>query len=168
MTEVKKHRYWLVFAATISILSFGCLKREDYPDEPSISFKRIDFAADSTAQLYLDFIDGDGNFGLEESDWDMSADSCRLRYNLFLRQYELRDGVWTDVTPVCDGLFYRVPWAKPTGQIKTQKGEIKINLFDFWYSSVISEFDTIRFEIYAVDRALNKSNVITTDYYLKP
>lgn len=152
------------------ILSFGCLKKDDYPDEPSITFKRIEFAADSTANLFIDFIDGDGNFGLEDSDWDMSADSCTLRYNMFVNQFELQNGEWTNVTPGCEvfRLFYRVPWAKPTGQIQTQKGEIKINLYDFWYTAIDSEFDTIRFEIYITDRALNKSNTIITDTYLKP
>lgn len=98
----------------------------------------------------------------------MSADSCRLRYNLFLRQFELQNGVWTDVTPVCDGLFYRIPWAKPSGQVQTQQGEIKINLFDYWYTTVISEYDTLRFEITLLDRAFNKSNVVTTSTYIKP
>ncbi len=167
MRELNKRIYWLIFCAFVCVVSNGCLKRDEYPDEPSVTFKRLDIGQDNSAHLYLDFVDGDGNFGLQETDWDMSSDSCTLRYNLFIIKYELRNGEWVDVSTPCD-LYHRVPWAKPTGQIQTQKGEIKVNLYDNWYLVPQTVYDTIRFEIYLTDRTRNKSNVITTGIYLKP
>lgn len=170
MTDLKLMRYNLILAIAVSFFFVGCLKKEEYPAEPSITFKRMDFDSNHNATLYIDFIDGDGDFGLDENDWDNSSDSCTLRYNLFIHQYELQNGEWIDVTPPCEmlRLFYRVPWAKPTGQIKTQKGEIKIDLADFWYTTNISSFDTLRMEIQILDRKYNKSNILTTESYIKP
>jgi len=134
----------------------------------------MEFEADTNATLYLDFIDGDGNFGLEEGENDNLPDACVKRYNLFIDQYELQDGIWVNVTnnPCANDentpLYYSVPWAKPAGQIQTQKGEIKIELSTNWYIGLEGPHDTIRFEIYIRDRDQNESNRITTSYYLKP
>jgi hypothetical protein len=44
------------------------------------------------------------------------------------------------------------------GQNKTVKGFIRIEMYFF----VIPEYDTIRYDFYIVDRALNKSNIEST------
>ncbi len=160
----------LIFSTLIS----ACLKPEDYPAEPRITFNRIDFDAANNATLYINFIDGDGNFGLDEGDYEDLPDACIKSYNLYVKQFELQSGTWVNITPdPCLSennlpLFYRVPWVKPTGQIQTQKGEIKVDLKDYWYTTVVSPHDTIRFEISIADRDFNISNVISTGNYLKP
>lgn len=172
MIVVNKSKFPIAFALLCYPLLFGCLKPEEFPNEPRITFKSIEFDEFNNAILRIDFTDGNGNFGLDEGDFEGRPDSCVTGYNLFIRQFELQNGNWADVTsdPCLDpeniALFYRVPWAKPSGQIKTQKGEIKVDLDQGWYLE--SDFDTVRFEITIMDRDFNKSNVLTTDYYLKP
>lgn len=160
-------KYSLLLAVLTGFALLGCLKREEYPDEPSVTFKRIDFDEANNATLYIDFIDGNGDFGLEQGE---HSNNCDLGYNLFIEQYALNNGIWINVTPdPCLNfvpLYYAVPWARPTGQIQTQKGEIKVELFDNWYQSV--DYDTLRFEIRIRDRALNTSNRLVTENYYRP
>jgi len=172
MIVLKKSKILFVFAASCILALNSCLKPEEFPNEPRITFKSIEFDQFYNATLRIDFTDGNGNFGLDEGDFEGRPDSCLTGYNLFIRQFELQNGNWTDVTedPCLDpeniALYYRVPWAKPSGQIKTQKGEIKVDLYQGWFFD--NDFDTVRFEITIMDRDFNKSNVLTTEYYLKP
>ncbi len=174
MTHVKKTPLTLFFTGLLGIIlpTLGCLKADEYPKEPRITFKRMEIDSQNRATLYLDFTDGDGNFGLEPGENTQLPDSCVKRYNLFIDPFEMQHGAWVNVTddPCISSsnipLYYSVPWAKPSGQIPSQKGEIKIELSDGWYK--VNQYDTLRFEIYILDRDFQKSNVLTTPIYLKP
>ncbi|MBX7050584.1 MAG: hypothetical protein K1X54_00970 [Flavobacteriales bacterium] len=165
-----KSIYAILFALLVSV---GCLKREVLPDEPKLVSQRFEIYQDS-ALLYLNFTDGDGNFGLEEGDSTGIFAECLRKYNLYAEYYEMQDGEWTyiEIDP-CDGgpgdgdmpFYYRIPWAKPTGQNQTQDGEIKIKM-DAWY--LPSDYDTIKFVIKIVDRSMNESNVLEIGPYVKP
>lgn len=167
-----KNQLLFILSAVFAVILASCLKPDDFPSEPHITLNRIDIDAANQATLYLNFTDGDGNFGLEPGENTDLTDACVKRYNLFLDPYELQSGTWVKVThdPCLDEdnipLYYTVPWAKPKGQIQTQKGEIKVELGDGWYES--NDYDTLRMEIYIVDRDFNKSNVIVTEQYIKP
>src|SRR5690606_20833961 len=124
------------------------------------------------ATIYLQFTDGDGNFGLEEGDTMGPFEPCIRRYNLFARYFELENGAWVDKTvdpcfnPNLVSYYYIVPWAKPSGQNQTQQGEIKLDMGNMWYEE--SPFDTVKFDIYIVDRDFNESGVVTTGKLVKP
>ncbi|HEY8404916.1 MAG TPA: hypothetical protein VIK71_09945 [Flavobacteriales bacterium] len=164
-----KHRRYTIVFAVLGILAIGCLKKESYPDEPSLVLKELIMENDSIKAIVLSYIDGDGNFGLEENEHANDTNDCRKRYNLFIDPYELRNGNWVNISEDPCGpnipLYYAVPWVKPTGQIPTQKGDIKIDLMYPFYE--INEYDTIRLEMYIVDRSNNKSNVVSTHPFLK-
>lgn len=163
-----KHLKYLTVFTVLGIIITGCLKKETYPDEPSIELKEIIMRNDSIQGIILGYIDGDGNFGLEEGEYANDSD-CRKKYNLFIDPFELRNGTWVNVSEDPCGpnlpLYYAAPWVKPTGQIPTQKGEIKFDLMYPFYE--LNEYDTIRLEIYIVDRSNNKSNVISTQPFRK-
>lgn len=162
-----------IYAISLLLLiSVGCLKREELPDEPRLLSQRFEIYSDS-ALLFLNFTDGDGNFGLEEGDSTGVFAECLRKYNLYAEYYEMQDGEWRliEIDP-CDGgpndgdmpFYYRVPWAKPTGQNQTQEGEIKIKM-DTWY--LPSDYDTIKFVIKIVDRNMKESNVLEVGPYVK-
>ena len=149
----------------------SCLKVESYPDGPSVEDVRMTVNGDS-AFLQVDFIDGDGNVGLEQSDTSGVFNTCETRYNLFCVYEEKRNGIWLQISedpclnPDAVPFYYRVPWASPPGQNKTQKGTIKVQMYPGYY--LASGFDTCRFAVRICDRDLNFSNTVFSPVYLKP
>ncbi|MFN0032029.1 MAG: hypothetical protein ACKVOR_07715 [Flavobacteriales bacterium] len=156
----------------LAIVYTGCDPQAEFPDEPAITLRSFTTEGNN-ATLVLGFTDGDGNFGLDDSTWAGSNYDCELTHNLYCEYYELQNGQWVfinlsdcppnDTTNV--PFYYRVPIAEPTGQNKTQQGEISIDMYGYFR---LSAFDTCRFEIRIVDRDLNTSNVIQTQPLLKP
>lgn len=157
-----------IFILLIALLS-GCLRKEQYPDEPRIAFDRFTVEQDS-ATLVFTFTDGDGNFGLTDTDFTDPTD-CPKNYNLFCEYFEKINGEWVwielnpCVNPNVQPFYSRVPFAEPSGQFKAQKGEVKIVMDDYYLDS---EYDTCKFDIYVVDLTQNKSNVISTQEFVKP
>lgn len=151
------------------LLFFSCLRKDEYSNIPSITFKSIVTSPDS-AVILIDFIDGDGNFGVTEADSTGIYADCYLRYNLYAEYYELRNGewVWVQLDPCIEQLpwYYQVPFTEPTGQIKSQKGELRLVLEPTYY--LTNTFDTCRFEIFISDRDRNLSNRIKTSVFYKP
>jgi hypothetical protein len=155
----------------LALVVTSCLKVETYPDEPSIEAVRMTVSSDS-AFLQVDFIDGDGNVGLGQSDTSGVFGACDTRYNLFCEYEELRNGTWIQISedpclnPNAVPFYYRVPWATPPGQNKTQKGTITVQMYPGYYLN--SGFDTCRFAVRICDRDLNFSNIVYSPTYLKP
>lgn len=161
----------LFISLFLAITFQSCLNKETFPPEPSIAFVKLLTYPDS-ARLVLSFTDGDGNLGLNQEDTTGSyCDSCIFYHNLFCEYYELQNGVWVHIPlnplPPFEQIpfYYRVPYLEPTGQNKTQQGEISIAM-PFYFLE--SEFDTCKFEIQVVDRSFNYSNKIKTRVFTKP
>lgn len=131
--------------------------------EPRIEFVRLDkidngTGVDNQADLVIYFEDGDGDIGIDEGDTApiFSLDS-EYYYNFFIHYYEKQQGVWTEVelpTP----LHARLPHLSENVP-EAIKGEITITTFINNYSS---PYDTIMLSCYLVDRALHKSNTVST------
>jgi len=154
---------------SIILLLLSCSKKEDYPDVPHIvyeSFIKIhNFQnIDEKGILEFSFTDGDGDIGLYS--WETSPP---YEYNLFITYFEKQNGefkeviltYYNDSTQQYDTNYYhsRIPIINRTGEVKALKGKIEIELF---INNYFSDFDTIRFDAYIMDRALNESNTITT------
>jgi len=154
----------------LGLIWTSCLKRESFPDTPVISLREERYLGDS-AYIALDFTDGNGDFGLSDGEFDGENYDCSKYYNVFMKYYELNQGVWElyDLDPCVDEnyvpFYYRVPYAEPTGQNKTQKGFVEVQIGN-WV--VNTGRDTCRFEIYIVDRTLNRSNIIYSRTLVKP
>jgi len=151
----------------ISVLLFitpCCLPEHEYPVTPYIEYE--DFIKVPTSQgiddkgvLKISFTDGDGDIGLEEGDTTgIYEHGSEYHYNYFITYFERQNGVFIKVE--LPGSFNsRIPVISPKGEDKAIKGEIEIELF---INNPNSNYDTIHFQAYIVDRALHHSNTITT------
>lgn len=146
------------------VFFLGCTKEEVFPVEPNItfiSFTKIDNNSpiDDKGILKIFFTDGDGDLGLDNGDTLPPFDKNSIYYyNYFIKYFEKKHGSFVEVQlPVT--FNSRIPRLEPSGNNNSIKGEIELELY---INNPFSVFDTIRFEAYIVDRALNKSNVIVT------
>ena len=160
----------LILIIPVAVMS--CKEYDDYPPEPAIEFMdftllRDDQGIDQRGVLRFSFSDGDGNIGLDSTELLPPFD-----YNLFVKYFELQNGEFKEIflitptyindsTIVYDTATFngRIPILTPAGKNKAISGEIEDTLF---VNNPVSTFDTIMFEVYIQDRALNKSNVIQT------
>jgi hypothetical protein len=140
------------------VLACGCLKPEEFPKEPRVTFKSFDLLGDS-ASLVIAFTDGDGDIGLDPSDSGPPFDTASSTYfNLFVEYSELREGAWVTV-PFAEPIAYRIPRITPMGQNKTLEGEIAVAIDPF---PLFIQLDsgTVRYSVELLDRALNRSNKV--------
>ncbi|MFN6944813.1 MAG: hypothetical protein ACK4ND_07675 [Cytophagaceae bacterium] len=162
-----KYTFKIVFLLAITIL-IGCRKAPDYPNEPIIRFEKIEkfTVFNPLSQVYSDsvvisihFTDGDGDLGLSTE--DVEDPKYKDKYNYMVKifrrvnnQFELWDPPISssgNFAPLVDK-GYRGPI----------DGILKRNI-DFPISQPsIPANSVVRFEIQIMDRALNKSNTITT------
>lgn len=166
----------LLFALVFSTIILGCLKDNEIPPVPAVSFNSIENFGDSI-NVIVNFTDGDGNFGLEQADTTGVFADCLRYYNFYCIYQEKQNGVWVDngnappgqldpcINEEAAPFYYRVPWAKPTGQDPSQSGTIKLKMTTYYLPSA---FDTCRFKIKLVDRDIQESNEIVTSEFVKP
>ena len=148
----------------------SCKKTEQYSIIPHIDFKSLDKIAnlttvDDKALLTLSFTDGDGDIGLAEGDtlppYNPKGD---YYYDFFATYMERQNGILKEVPlPIIHNVQLtnnaRLPLVTTSGSNKNIKGDIAIEMF---INNPLSKYDTIAFQIYIIDRALHKSNVIIT------
>ncbi|OQX75066.1 MAG: hypothetical protein B6D61_11110 [Bacteroidetes bacterium 4484_249] len=163
---MKKVLFKYIVFLTIAILVMpSCKKKETYPVIPEIKYEGFVKIYNPVANkfergvLKLSFKDGDGDIGLRQSETEPPYD-----YNLFVKYYEIQNRdtvevILTDISGDTITFNARIPILTPTGSNKSIKGEIDDTLFIYNYQS---NFDTIMYEVYLIDRALNKSNIIFT------
>ena len=156
--------YFLFLLFTILGLS-SCVKQEKYPDVPQITFLNFITAFDTgkyavSGYLRVSFTDGNGDIGLNDGDTLPPFDtSGQYFYNYVITFFAKQKGIFQkiDLHPPFSA---RIPMLNPDYPGKAIKGIITdtINLGLIPHGL----YDTIRFEAFLYDRALNKSNVITT------
>ncbi len=100
-------------------------------------------------RLRFHFEDGDGDVGLE-APVNGQLDST----NLFLTLYKKVNG---EMIPDIKPASYRIPYMERLGRDKILKGTISVT---FIYTFLPA--DTISYDFYMKDRALNSSNVAST------
>ncbi len=148
------------------VLSTACLRTDEYPLEPMITFDGFSLV-DSVDQLgnlntycivTIGFTDGDGNVGLRPGDTNGRYHPDSLYYhNLLVDYYEWNDSTNSfklieDLNPPFSA---RIPYLTPEGKNKTLKGDI---VYDMNVSFTGS--DTIRFDFRLVDRSFTESNTV--------
>lgn len=155
----------------IIIVAFSCKKIEVYPDEPSLSFISV-IVTDSTdildnpikhVKLTFQVIDGNGDIGLNVDDTIGAFHRDSLYYyNLFIREYEKIGDDFIEITDVEFPRNYRIPDLTPSGQVKTLKADITVEM-EYRYSDANPlPFNEFKYFYYLVDRGLNKSNTDTS------
>ena len=115
---------------------------------------------DSVVIVEMDFQDGDGDFGLSLKD---TMSPFRIGepyfYNVFAEYLEGKNGVYTYQVTGTDTLSFndRVADLKPETRNKTIIGTISLKISPT-INSIIP--DSIKLNVFIVDKALNKSNVL--------
>lgn len=158
----------LIFVS-LSIFWVSCRKPIKYSEIPDIKFLSIpiiDTIDDlenpiKRAVLTYYLIDGNGDIGFNDGDTLAPYDiNGNYYHNLIIDMYKIIDGIAIKVdTPEIGTYFkFRTKYIEPVGQNKTLKCTFYINL-DF---DVPMNWDSVMFNFYMYDRALNKSNITTT------
>jgi len=151
--------------AIISMIFLSaCTKHETYSVIPEITYKSFDKIPTSTgidnkAYLTISFTDGDGDIGLNPEDtFSPYNPGSPYYYNYIIDYYEQKNDTFVKIDlPITNNS--RIPYVKADLAERGIKGEITIELF---FNNIMSNADSIRYELYIIDRSLHKSNVITT------
>ena len=155
----------IIFFAGVIFLT-SCKKPETYPIVPHIdfsSFTKLQNAegVDEKGILELSFTDGDGDIGLSPDDSLPPFNKGSIYYyDFFIKYYRKQKGVFVADTSVHNNS--RLPLVTPNGSNKAIKGTIDIDLFINNPIPPANKYDTICYDVYIVDRALNQSNTIRT------
>lgn len=169
VTQVMK-TFFQILLVVVSVFLSSCLKTEDYPIEPQISFKNY-FIGYKTTELgekkvvaiIFSFTDGDGDIGLGDGDTLPPFDrGGKYYYNLVITMFKKNNGVFTEVVENSDSIVYsgRISTLPSVKNKKAIKGDIEDDILpDIKFST---GKDTVKYNLFIYDRALHKSNVITT------
>jgi hypothetical protein len=160
MREIK---YLPLIIVSLFILG-SCHKVEQLSAVPHIEytsftiFDTTDILGNTSkgGRLKFHFEDGDGDLGL-----DAPSASQTDSTDLFFTLYRKVGGIMVQA-PDNDPLkpsAYRIPYLEKLGQNKILKGTISVTFLYLFYSPA----DTIRYDFYIEDRALNVSNVASTN-----
>jgi hypothetical protein len=155
-----KYLIQILIALTIAV---SCKKIVQLPATPHVEFTSFltfdttDILGNSAkgGRLKFHFEDGDGDLGL-----NTPTDSLADTTNLFFTLYRKISGSMVTAPPN-DPLTpssYRIPFMDRQGQNKILKGTISVTFMYLFYNPT----DTIKYDFYVEDRALNKSNVAST------
>jgi hypothetical protein len=157
----QKRSYGYFISLLTFVLVISCQKIEQMPPEPYVEFTSFTIF-DTTdilgntgkaGRLQFHFEDGDGDVGLKEptAEDDDTTD-------VFISLYRKENGVMVLSTDKNDPLLpsssYRAPYMERLGQNKLLTGTISIIML---YQS-FSFGDTVMYDFYIRDRALNESN----------
>lgn len=159
-------RLLLISPFLLALLIVACRKEEKYPVVPAIEFVSLvaneDAENGTDVRLTFKFQDGDGDIGLNEDDTQAPFDTSSIYYyNCFISYFEKQNGDFVEVE-LPSTLNMRIPRLS-NNTPESISGEITLDLFA---NNPFSPYDTIRYELYIVDRALNHSNTITTTEYI--
>ncbi len=150
--------------ASLLFVTAGCTKHEKYPLEPVIkfySFEKIpnNYKVDDKGILTVSFTDGDGDIGLDPQDTFPPFNyGSPYYYNCYIDYYEKRKGKFEKVDlPLTNNA--RIPKVDADVPQRGIRGNIEVELY---INNVLSPYDTIKFSIYIIDRALHKSNIVET------
>ncbi|MDP2723521.1 MAG: hypothetical protein Q8O72_12255 [Bacteroidales bacterium] len=154
----------------------ACRKFEKFPDVPAITYQEFIMLMNTSTGItergvmVFKYTDGDGDLGLSTNDTLFPYDrNSKYYYNLIIKYFEKQYGTFVEVPLLSwnadsarfDTLTFnsRFPVLTPETGNQAIKGTFQDTLFIY---NPISDFDTIKFEAYIYDRALNQSNSIST------
>jgi hypothetical protein len=153
----------LLIIIIIGIALNSCKKIVQLPAEPRIEF--TSFAIFDTVdilgnhakggRLKFYFEDGDGDLGLAPPNNEQS-DTTNLFFTLFRKVGG--NMVAASNNDILRPSSYRIPYMTRLGVNKILKGTISVTFLYLFYS----QGDTIKYDFYIKDRALNESNVAST------
>jgi hypothetical protein len=159
----KQFNHFILFAGAILLVLSGCMKKQSFSDIPQISFMSMELLFDTaqvvrTGILTISYQDGNGDIGLSPADtFSPYQRNGPYYYNYVINYFEKQNGVFQQVD-LAIPFSLRIPVLTPNDPNKAIKGYITDSM-DLYPPPL---HDTIKFEAFIYDRALNKSNTITT------
>ena len=153
-------------AVFLITLLFSCTKKQEYPIEPEIGFKyfvvkdTVDKLQNPIKEVHLvfSFTDGDGDIGLSQGDTLFPFDKAGGHYyNLISTYYEKQNGTFNEVAQNSELSNYRIPVLQDLAIKKSIRGDIEVKRDLYFPNS-----DTIKYDFFIYDRALHKSNTISS------
>lgn len=166
----------MLLAAGFSLA--GCLKSEQFPDQPVLTFKKLEqrfelnSPNDTQASLFLyvtvGFTDGDGDVGLDETDTQSPFGQNEAHYFNFFCDFKKQiNGQWADIN---SSWSYRMKRISPTGQDPTLNGEIQVRVGPYpgprgLLDPPIHAGDTLQVNVRLEDRSLHMSNTVTSERF---
>lgn len=156
-----KIKHILVLTVFLAALT-ACVKKKTYSKNPEIDYKSFTIINEDTALMVITFSDGDGDIGKLQED---------KTNNLFLTYYYFHTDsnkfyAWYDSfnnDTLRTAYTIRKPKDEYTG--KSISGEFEI-LMNGWRPT--KNHKRIKYVLYLVDNANNKSNVLTTPEITAP
>jgi hypothetical protein len=156
--KISFFKYLFIFSA-LALITYACVKKTTYPTTPVIEFSDfIPYTGDS-ADLKINFTDGDGDIGVNENDSTRNFWYTYYYKDTITQQY--RGYVTYDANGNEDTLrnSYIVTAPEDSYKGKPISGEISIRLQQFRHSKKIKN---IKYVFYLFDEAGNKSNIATS------
>ncbi|MDX2000974.1 MAG: hypothetical protein SFW35_00950 [Chitinophagales bacterium] len=161
-----------LFLAMLVLGIAGCIDEPNYPDEPVIEFASVSrdtlyasqFVTDSVL-ITVNFTDGDGDIGSDDSDGGTEFVACGLNYdsicqvvdtvpgfNLFALDNRSNNGIKC-IKPS------RIPFVPENGSSKAISGDMT---FFATVNCLSGPVDTLSYQIMIRDRAGHCSNIVRT------
>ena len=155
---------------------FSCKKESTPPPGPPvISFASFTTSNGNNAVFTFNFTDPDVDIGLHQEDTTGSYSKTGVGYYDFYMRYYAKDTIGSGYVPfyypyngqpltslIDSSIFaYRIPFVTNNIKSKTLDGQIVVNLSGYKPGSN-NYFNNFRYEFWIYDRALHKSNVVTT------
>ncbi len=153
----------------------GCHNPPEFPNEPTISYKNVEQyhfteagRPQDSLRIIIGFEDGDGDLGLTSDDNQPPFNPAsgttpqgEYFYNYFVTMYIKQNGQFQLFQfPNAGGLNSRFFPLAPDGRVGPLEGDLKYTIKMDSKNFAIG--DVVKFDVYIVDKKLNKSNRITT------
>jgi hypothetical protein len=169
------------FSVVLLLVFYSCKKESDpAPAPPVITFGSFTTSDAYTGVLTFNFSDADGDIGLNPSDTTGPyATNTVGYYDFYMRYYYFSPVFKKYVTfyyPLQNGNAYidsaitpyRIPFVTNNTKSKSLNGQIIINLNQYKPIGFGDSINNFRYEFWMYDRALHKSNVVTTPGFSTP
>ena len=169
------------FSAILVLVLYSCVKTTTpAPAPPVISYSSFTTSDANTGVFTFNFTDADGDIGLNQSDTTGPyARSTVGYYDFYMRYYCWSQHANTYVTyffPWPNGntlidssiVAYRIPFVVNNTKNKGLDGQIIVNFGQYKPPPNDDSMKIFRYEFWMYDRALHKSNVVTTPSFTTP
>lgn len=150
----------LIAAGLVAL--FSCQKPRNYPVIPAITYKNFIIIDSTSANLQINFTDGDGDIGY-------ASDYSNPPVNFYVEYLHDSAGHYVPALfsnnppdPVMGDTLafpYHIPYITPTGKDKSLSGQIQVHITPTWY---LPGDKSIEYRIWLIDRAGHVSNRLTT------
>ncbi|OFX28677.1 MAG: hypothetical protein A2X08_04585 [Bacteroidetes bacterium GWA2_32_17] len=157
-----------IIIIALSLIWVSCQKPVKYSEIPDIKFLSIPIKDTIIFENHIKrcvlsyyLIDGDGDIGFKDGDtlppYEITGN---YHNNVLITMYKMVNGIYNvvDTPEIGTYLYFRTKYIESIDQNKALKCTILIYLDFFTPMS----WDSVRFDFYMYDRALNKSNLATT------